>query len=114
MLDQKELSQQELSDVFNTPTEKNVQFTEVAAEKGENPVIDYLIWSGPKPSGFNETTTFVHGKIVPSEIKTLKDSWGLYSSDFQEQVEKEWIYLLRKQYPVTINKKVLKKIKVIE
>lgn len=114
MLDQKELSQQELSDVFNTPTEKNVQFTEVAAEKGENPVIDYLIWSGPKPSGFNETTTFVHGKIVPSEIKALKDAWGLYSSDFQEQVEKEWIYLLRKQYPVTINKKVLKKIKVIE
>jgi hypothetical protein len=40
----------------------------------------------------------------------LKDAWGLYSSDFQEQIEKEWIESLKTRYPVVVNKKVLKRI----
>jgi len=114
MLDQKEVDKKELTDLFNTPTENNLQITEVAAEKGDNPIVDYFIWSGPKPTGFDETTTFVHGKIVKDEQKTLKEAWGLYSSDFQDQVEKEWIASLKLKYPVKINNKVLKKVKSIE
>ena len=115
LLDQKEnTSKQEVSDVFNTSSANNVEITEVAVEKGEDPVVDYYIWSGPKPAGFDETTTFVHGNVVHNEQKSLKDAWGLYSSDFQEQVEKEWIDSLRKKYPVKINKKVLSKIKPVE
>jgi len=114
LLDGKEMSKKELTDLFNTKTENNVQITEVAVEKGENPVVDYFTWNGPKPAGFDETITFVHGKIVQNEQKQLKDAWGLYSSDFQEQIEKEWIASLKVKYPVTVNKKVLKKIKNIE
>lgn len=115
LLDQKEnTTKQEISDVFNTASANNVEITEVAVEKGEDPVVDYYIWSGPKPAGFDETTTFVHGKVVQHEQKSLKDAWGLYSSDFQEQVEKEWIDSLRKKYPVKVNKKVLGKIKTVE
>ncbi len=114
MLDGKEMSKKEITDFFNTKTENNVQITEVAVEKGDNPVVDYYTWSGPKPAAFDETTTFVHGKIVSHQQKTLKDAWGLYSSDFQEQVEKEWIASLKAKYPVTIHKKVLKKIQSIE
>jgi len=114
LLAEKEIKKQELTDLFNTKTENNIQITEVAAEKGENPVIDYFNWNGPKPAGFNETTTFVHGKTIPQELKTLKDAWGLYSSDFQEQIEKEWIDSLKIKYPIVINKKVLNKIPVIE
>jgi len=114
LLNEKELSKQELSDLFNTKTENNIQVTEAAFEKGENPIVDYFIWGGTKPSGFNETTTFVHGKIVKNEMKSLKDSWGLYSSDFQEQIEKEWIDSLLKKYPVKINQKALKKIPAVE
>jgi peptidyl-prolyl cis-trans isomerase SurA len=114
ILDQKDVGKQELTALFNPQGEKNLQITEVAVEKGENPVIDFFIWSGPKPAGFNETTTFVHGKVVRNEPKDLKDAWGLYSSDFQEQVEKEWIDSLRKQYTIAINKKVLKKIQAVE
>ncbi|MDD2306358.1 MAG: peptidylprolyl isomerase [Prolixibacteraceae bacterium] len=114
LLNGKELSKQELIDLFNTKTENNIQVTDVAFEKGENPIVDYFIWGGAKPSGFDETTTFVHGKIVASEMKDLKDAWGLYSSDFQEQIEKEWVDSLLKKYPVSINQNVLKKIPVIE
>ncbi len=114
LLDQKEANKQELTDVFNTQTENNIQFTDVAVEKGDNPVVDYYIWSGPKPEGFDETTTFVHGKITSNEQKMLKEAWGLYSSDFQEQVEKEWIDSLKKKYPVKINKKALNKIPAVQ
>lgn len=113
-LDNKEAGKQELTDVFNAKTENNIRITDVAVEKGENPIVDYFIWSGPKPAGFEETTTFVHGKIVRNELRELKDAWGLYSSDLQEQIEKEWIDALRKKYPVQINKKVLRKIQTVE
>jgi peptidyl-prolyl cis-trans isomerase SurA len=114
MLDQKEMGKEEISDIFNTKTDNAVKITGVAVEKGDNPVVDYFIWSGPKPEGFNETTTFVHGKIAKDELKDLKDAWGLYSSDFQDEIEKEWIASLHKKYPVVINKRVLKKIPAIE
>lgn len=114
LFDQNDFGKQKLEDIFNSKTENAVRVTEVAVEKGENPIIDFFIWNGAKPSGFDETTTFVHGEIVQREPKNLKDAWGLYSSDFQEQIEKEWIDSLRKQYTITINKKVLKKIQAVE
>jgi peptidyl-prolyl cis-trans isomerase SurA len=114
MLDEKEYTQQELEDIFNTKDENNIQFRTVASEKGDDPIVDYFIWSGAKPAGLNESTTFVHGKIVQNEQKELKDAWGLYSSDLQEQLEKEWIDSLRKKYPIEINKKVLKSIPSVE
>jgi len=114
LLDEKEYTQQELEDVFNTKTENNIQVRTVAVEKGDDPIVDYFIWSGPKPEGLNETTTFVHGKIVSHEQKELKDAWGLYSSDLQEQIEKEWIDSLRKKFPIKINNKVLREIPSVE
>lgn len=104
----------ELLRIFNSTDKDNLVIRDVAVEKGDDPVVDYYIWSGPKPAQFDETTTFVHGKITHNELKDLKDAWGLYSSDFQDQVEKEWMASLRKKYPVVINKKVLKKIPVVE
>jgi peptidyl-prolyl cis-trans isomerase SurA len=114
LLEEKEYTPKELEDVFNTKTENKVQFRTVAAEKGDDPIVDYFIWNGTKPSGLDETTTFVHGKIVSNEPKELKDAWGLYSSDLQEQIEKEWIDSLRKKYPIRINKKVLNTISSVE
>jgi peptidyl-prolyl cis-trans isomerase SurA len=113
-LKERDPGKQQLMDIFNTLKENNIQVTDVAAEKGENPVIDYFIWAGAKPSGFDETTTFVRGKTVTNELKSLKEAWGLYSSDFQEQIEKEWVNSLLSKYPVKINQKVLKKIQSIQ
>lgn len=110
----KATQKEEFIDLFNTPTDIKIQITDVICEKGENPIVDYFIWNGPKPSDFDETTTFVHGKIVKNEVKGLKDAWGLYSTDFQEQIEKEWIESLQKKYPVVINRKVLEKIQAVE
>ncbi len=105
---------EDLTELFNTPTDKRIQITDINCEKGTNPIVDYFIWNGQKPSGFDETTTFVHGKVEKNELKTLKEACGLYSSDFQEIIEKEWINLLQKKYPVEINKKILNKVQSIQ
>ena len=114
LLNERETGKQKLMDIFNNPTETKIQITDIACEKGENQVVDYFIWSGPKPSGFDETTTFVNGKIVKNEMKGLKEAWGLYSTDFQEQIEKEWVDSLLNRYSVKINEKVLKEIQAVE
>lgn len=108
MLDEREMSKKEINDFFNKNHETNVQIIDVAVEKGENPIVDFFIWNGPRTSEVDESTTFVHGKIVKNELKKLNDAWGLYASDFQEVIEKEWIDSLKKKYPVRINKKVFK------
>jgi len=114
MLKDKDYSKQELLAIFNPNNENNVQIKEIKVEKGVDPIVDYYIWNGSKPSGFNETTTFVHGKVFQHEQKELTEAWGLYSSDLQEIVEKEWIDSLKKKYTIEINKKVLKNIPSIE
>ena len=50
-------------------------------------------------------------KQLPAGPKTRDDVKGKVLSDFQAQVEKDWMQSLRDSYKVTMNKKALKKLK---
>ena len=43
--------------------------------------------------------------------KTLKEARGLVTSDYQVELEKKWVQSLKERYPVTINEKVLDKVR---
>ena len=47
-------------------------------------------------------------EIYPAMKKTLKESRGYVISDFQDQLEKDWISNLRSNYDININKQALK------
>ena len=49
--------------------------------------------------------------IIPPGNKELDECRGRVISDYQDQIEKQWVAELRKRYPVTVNKKQLKKLK---
>ena len=49
--------------------------------------------------------------VMPKSIKTLSESRGRVVSDYQNQIEKDWIKSLNERYSVKVNKKVLKKVK---
>jgi len=49
-------------------------------------------------------------KIINPEPKEFKKAKGMVINDFQEHLEKQWIKELRKQYPVKVNKRALKKV----
>ena len=47
-------------------------------------------------------------EVYPASKKTLKESRGYVISDYQDQLEREWIADLRERYDVDINKRVLR------
>ncbi len=62
------------------------------------------------PSG-NQFKLYYVKEILPESSKKLSEVKGKVMSDFQDQLEKDWIKELRTKYTVKINKKALKKLK---
>lgn len=100
---------QEIEDLLNT--EEQVLKTESGAwEKGTNAIVDFYVWNGARPAGLNSELTFVRGDLFPPEPKTLDEARGLYISEYQNFLEKNWLKALRKKHKVKVNKKLLKSI----
>ena len=81
-----------------------------AWSKGENPIIDFYIWNGTEPAGWNAETGFIKGEVTGPEPKLLGEARGFHISDYQQYLEENWLKELKRKYPVKINKKVLKSI----
>lgn len=101
-----------IKEKMNTTKTPQVKITKGKWEKGDNLNIDYFAFNGPETSSVNENLDFAEGKIVEAgQPKLLEEARGLYISDYQEQLEKNWIAQLRSTYKIEVNKKLLKKVK---
>ena len=91
-------------------------------EKGDNKIIDSLLWSdaGQKSgtlkyysdAGKEKRKIFVLlNDWVDIEPKELSDCKGLVTSDYQLFLEKQWIEDLRNKYDYKVNQQVYKSIK---
>jgi peptidyl-prolyl cis-trans isomerase SurA len=77
-------------------------------EKGENKVVDRLIWNkGPKVI---KHVAF-KGKVIKPKVKKIEDCKGLVISDYQDYLDKQWIKRLKEQYNIKVNKSVLSTVK---
>ena len=83
---------------------------------GDNVDIDETDWKEGVvrviPSTVDKTTKIV--KIIEvrkPEPKTLKEAKGVVISDYQTQLEADWLEALKAKYPVTINEKVLERVR---
>jgi peptidyl-prolyl cis-trans isomerase SurA len=103
------LTSGEIEDLLNTEGQK-IEIKQGAWEKGNNQVVDYYVWNGAAPAGFNPRLTFIRGDVIPPEPKTLDEARGMYISEYQNFLEEEWLKELRKKYKVKVNKKLLKSI----
>jgi peptidyl-prolyl cis-trans isomerase SurA len=86
----------------------SIQTTEGTWAKNDNPIVDYYVWNGTRPSDWNNRTGFVWGKMVPPEPKLLNEARGYHIADYQQYLEDQWISNLRAKYKVKVNKKMLK------
>ena len=50
----------------------------------------------------------VYGKLLKKGPEDYTDIRGQVTADYQDMLEKAWVYDLRKRYPFTVNKEVLK------
>jgi peptidyl-prolyl cis-trans isomerase SurA len=46
-------------------------------------------------------------RVIPPTPKTLDEARGYVIADYQDQLEREWVYALQKKYPIVINDAVL-------
>lgn len=80
--------------------------------KGENKFVDELIFGGAKAEQDKKYTTYfvLEGKVIeqPEEVADVR---GQVTTDYQNQLEKNWIKDLKSKYKVKIDKKVLKLVK---
>ena len=85
-------------------------------QKGDNQYVDKTEWKvGERnviPSTVDQSTTIVCiRELRDPEPKTLKEARGLVTSDYQMELEQQWVQSLKERYPVTINEKVLDKVR---
>ena len=85
-------------------------------QKGDNQFVDQTEWKvgvmNEIPSTVDQSTVIVCIREVRKpEQKTLKEAKGLVTSDYQAELEKNWMEALHKKYPVTIDEKVLDKVR---
>lgn len=89
---------------------RDVKVERVIAAKGENAITDYLAFGGAKPETKENQKWQVYapfrGRIIeaPEEAADVR---GLAVSDYQAELEKEWLDELHKTYKVEINQSVL-------
>jgi peptidyl-prolyl cis-trans isomerase SurA len=76
-------------------------------EKGDSKAVDKVSWSvGLHEAEDNGIYYLVEiDRLILPGIKTLSEARASVISDFQDQLEKDWINELKKKYPVVMNKK---------
>ena len=85
-------------------------------QKGDNNFVDQTEWkAGVRneiPSTVDQSTTIVCiREIREPEQKTLLEARGLVTSDYQVELEQNWVQELKKRYPVKINEEALEKVR---
>lgn len=92
---------------------KQVVIESVLVEQGANPMVDNIVFGAPavRPSAAAMTTYFMYDPRVLDAPEEVSDVRGLVTSDYQTELERQWVEDLKSRYPVTVNQKVLKKIK---
>jgi peptidyl-prolyl cis-trans isomerase SurA len=110
MLKDKNMTTSKITDEINKDSQLNLTIKDGKFSKGDNESVDTVKWvKGLSPDiEKNGQIVFVDIKeILPSEPKTLEESKGLVTSDYQNYLEKSWIEQLRKKYPYKVNEEVL-------
>ena len=108
-----QISMEELNDQLNLQFGNGTIIEKGSFEKGDNPIVDYLVWDEGKPLGFKDELFFVHGNKVAPSPKTLGEARGQYVSSYQTYLEKKLIKALRKKHKIRVDKKLVKTIEAI-
>ena len=108
----KTLGQDTLLTALHKKFRRDIRIEKHLSAKGDNAFVDELVFkSGKAEKDKKYVTCFVfEGKLIdqPEEAADVK---GLVTTDYQNLLEKEWVEELKSKSKVSINKKVLKKVK---
>jgi len=97
---------------YNEKASGQSSFKKGTYEKGDNDIVDSIKWE----AGISRTIKKEDGRVIfvlVEEIveptpKPLSETKGYVISDYQTQLEKDWIAELKQKYPVVIKEKTLR------
>lgn len=102
----------ELISAMTTRFGRDIKIERVIAAKGENAITDFLGFGAEKPAPSGRWVDYfaVQGRVINAPEEAI-DVKGAVTSDYQAQLEQDWLNQLREKYPVKVNDKVLKTVK---
>ena len=85
-------------------------------QHGDNQYVDQTEWkegvNKEIPSAVDQSTVLVYiRELRDPEPKTLREARGLVTSDYQVELEENWVKMLKEKYPVSVDEKVLDKVR---
>lgn len=85
----------------------------VLVEEGQNPMVDNIMFGAPAvtPQSATYEVYFLWEPKVLTEPQEVGDVRGLVTSDYQNELEREWVDELKARYPVVVNEKEMKKLR---
>jgi peptidyl-prolyl cis-trans isomerase SurA len=107
----KKISQDSLLRRVNKENPLNLTIKSEKFEKGDNHIIDDIAWKKgtTKNIAANNTIVFVVVKEkLASQPKLLSEVRGAATAEYQNYLEKEWLDVLKKKYPVSVNESIFK------
>jgi peptidyl-prolyl cis-trans isomerase SurA len=99
-----------LRTTFNADSVIRIRVEKGIFKKGDNALVDSLVFKKDTTVAKVKDYPYdaVYGKILKKGPETYQDVRGQVVSDYQEQLEKEWVAELRKRYAVEVKQEVLK------
>ncbi|MBX3163944.1 MAG: peptidyl-prolyl cis-trans isomerase [Bacteroidetes bacterium] len=108
--------EKQIVDALNKSSQLNVSAESITYLKGENANVDAnwkqgVVAKDIKDDKDNKVLVIVVNKILPSSPKTLAESRGNATADFQTYLDTEWLAYLKKKYTAKVNDDVLNSVK---
>lgn len=104
-----------LRKTFNPDSIIRIRVEKGIFKQGDNRVVDSLVFksvNSKSPAVSKISAEYpidaVYGKKLKKGPEDYTDVRGQVTADYQDMLEKAWVYDLRRRYPVTVNKEVLK------
>lgn len=108
------LGRDTLAQTIRKEFRNNSAIDKVLVAKGSNPMVDNIAFGGPKvtPKMADKPVYFMIDLRVITAPEEVNDVKGQVTTDYQNEFQQAWEEELRSKYPVTVNPKVLKQVKV--
>lgn len=114
LLGSSEFTAEQVVQQINKGGKEAISFKEGKYEKGQNGVLDQVPWdTGLSFVIFNKDKTASFADVIAvldPMPKELSEARGYIVSDYQKELESEWIQELRQKYPVVVDKAVQAKL----
>ena len=98
-----------LRNTFNKDSVIRIRVEKGLFKKGDNALVDKMVFHKDTTvqtlKDYPYDATF--GKVLKKGPEDYSDVKALVIADYQDELEKEWVAVLRKKYPVVVDEKVL-------